>query len=119
MQVRFKGISGGQKRRLSIAIELLRAPSIIMLDEPTSGLDATTSLKLVRTLAQLAKRGQRAMIATIHQPRTEIFDEFDQLLLLGAHCPVSLHHKMPWPCLASVWPSLCVKQCLLQAVPAV
>ena len=102
--IQFKGISGGQKRRLSIAIELLRAPSIIMLDEPTSGLDATTSLKLVwgvlgfakycslrclsvlrqiLTLSKLAKQGQRAMIATIHQPRAEIFAAFDNLLLLG------------------------------------
>lgn len=81
--VKFKGISGGQKRRLSIAIELIRTPSIMLMDEPTSGLDATTSLKLIRTLADLAQQGNRAIIASIQQPRAEIFEALDQILLLG------------------------------------
>ena len=80
--------SRGQKRRLSIAIELLRLPSLLMLDEPTTGLDATSSLKLVQTLRELATHANRTVIAVIHQPRAEIFEYLDQLLLLGegGHC---------------------------------
>eukprot|EP01052_Picozoa_sp_SAG31_P023781 SAG31_NODE_1984_length_6740_cov_4.949255_7_plen_85_part_00 len=73
------GISGGQKRRLSIAIELVRTPSILLLDEPTSGLDATTSLKLIHTLSDLATQGRRAVVASIQQPRAEIFEALDQV----------------------------------------
>jgi len=78
-----KGISGGQRRRLSIALELLRLPSVLLLDEPTSGLDATTSLKLCQTLSTLAHDGNRTIITTIHQPRSEIWNTFDQVLLMA------------------------------------
>jgi len=77
------GISGGQKRRLSIAVELLRMPSVLLLDEPTSGLDATTSLKLCESLHGLATHANRTVITVLHQPRSEIFDHIDQLVLLG------------------------------------
>ncbi|EQC37042.1 hypothetical protein SDRG_05271 [Saprolegnia diclina VS20] len=77
-----KGLSGGQKRRLSIATELLRLPSVLLLDEPTSGLDATSSLLLVQMLAQLASTQGLTVISTIHQPRAEIFQLFDDVLLM-------------------------------------
>jgi ABC-type multidrug transport system ATPase subunit len=76
------GLSGGQRRRLSIAIELLRLPSVLLLDEPTSGLDSTSSLKIVRLMHSLAHDKNRTVITSIHQPRSEIFDLFDQILLL-------------------------------------
>ena len=63
-----RGISGGEKKRLSIACELIIDPSILFLDEPTSGLDAFTALNLIHTLQLLAKSG-RTVICTIHQPR--------------------------------------------------
>jgi ABC-type multidrug transport system ATPase subunit len=80
-----KGISGGQRRRLSIALELLRLPSVLMLDEPTSGLDSMTSLQLVQRLHDMAKDKEqpRTVVATIHQPRAEAFELFDQILLLS------------------------------------
>ncbi|GMI53440.1 hypothetical protein TeGR_g3569 [Tetraparma gracilis] len=78
-----KGISGGQKRRLSIAIELLRSPASLICDEPTSGLDATTSLQLIQSLKLLAKQHSRTVVTTIHQPRSEIFELFDNVVLLG------------------------------------
>ena len=78
-----KGISGGQKRRLSIAIELLRSPASLICDEPTSGLDATTSLQLIKSLATLATAHNRTVVTTIHQPRAEIFEMFDHVVLLG------------------------------------
>jgi ABC-type multidrug transport system ATPase subunit len=77
------GISGGQRRRLSIALELLRLPSVLMLDEPTSGLDATASLRLVQLLHDMAKSQHRTVVTTIHQPRAEVFELFDRILLLG------------------------------------
>eukprot|EP00658_Telonema_sp_P-2_P036129 TRINITY_DN26187_c0_g1_i1.p1 TRINITY_DN26187_c0_g1~~TRINITY_DN26187_c0_g1_i1.p1 ORF type:complete len:684 (+),score=116.33 TRINITY_DN26187_c0_g1_i1:158-2209(+) len=77
------GISGGQRRRLSVAIELLTNPSILILDEPTSGLDATSSHQLVTLLNSLAIRDSRTVLLTIHQPRAESFAMFDQLILLG------------------------------------
>ena len=78
-----RSLSGGQRRRLSIAVELCAAPSAIFLDEATSGLDATVSLKLVKFLKNLSRKESCAVVMTIHQPRAEIFSLFDSLLLLG------------------------------------
>ena len=89
-----KGISGGQKRRLSVALELCGNPSLLYLDEPTSGLDAVNTMSLVRRLSNLAASGV-TVIATIHQPSAAAFFTFDRLLLLhrGQICyqgPVAL-----------------------------
>ncbi|KAJ2068334.1 (ABC) transporter, partial [Coemansia sp. S2] len=79
-----RGISGGEMRRVSIACELVTSPSIIFLDEPTSGLDAYNAFVVMDTLSQLARRYGRTIICTIHQPRTDIFSMFDQLIVLAA-----------------------------------
>jgi ABC-type multidrug transport system ATPase subunit len=65
-----KGCSGGEKRRVSIGVQLLANPSVLFLDEPTTGLDATSAYQLVRTLKNLAQKG-RTIITTLHQPRSE------------------------------------------------
>lgn len=75
------GLSGGQKRRLCVAIQLLSMPSLIFLDEPTSGLDSASSLELLSHLYRVAS-SNRTVILTIHQPRLEIFHMFDKILLL-------------------------------------
>jgi len=77
-----KGISGGERKRLAIAIELLTEPSVLFLDEPTSGLDAKTALNVMETIRRIAQGG-RTVILTIHQPRSDIFTLFDGLLLLA------------------------------------
>lgn len=78
-----KGISGGEKKRVNIACEILSNPSILFLDEPTSGLDAFTALNLAKHLKMLAQETGMVIICTIHQPRSAIFELFDSLLLLG------------------------------------
>jgi ABC-type multidrug transport system ATPase subunit len=78
---RIRGVSGGEKKRTSIGLELLINPSIIFLDEPTTGLDSTTSLNLIRFLNKLASNG-RTVISTIHQPSSEIFMEFNHIMLM-------------------------------------
>ncbi|KAH7160760.1 hypothetical protein EDB81DRAFT_839237 [Dactylonectria macrodidyma] len=75
-------ISGGQRKRVSIGMELAAAPMAIFLDEPTSGLDATAASSIMRTLKAIARLGI-SIIVIIHQPRTEIFELFDDLILLG------------------------------------
>ncbi|KAF4459172.1 ABC transporter (ATP-binding-cassette) [Fusarium albosuccineum] len=75
-------ISGGQRKRVSIGMELAAAPMAIFLDEPTSGLDATAASSIMRTLKAIARLGI-SIIVIIHQPRTEIFELFDNLILLG------------------------------------
>jgi len=75
------GLSGGQKRRVTVGIELVTNPGLILLDEPTSGLDAFGSLELVKVLSCLAGQG-RTIACTIHQPRADIFRLFDKLLLM-------------------------------------
>ncbi|WVO24277.1 uncharacterized protein IAS62_005641 [Cryptococcus decagattii] len=77
-----KGISGGEKRRLSIGCVLVTLPSILILDEPTSGLDAFTSYLLLLMLSQLARRG-RTVILSIHAPRSDAFEIFDRIALLS------------------------------------
>lgn len=77
-----RGVSGGEKKRVSIGHEMLIDPSLLLLDEPTSGLDSTIALKIIQTLQDLAKGG-RTVITTIHQPSSIIFHMFDKLLLLS------------------------------------
>ena len=76
------GCSGGERRRVSIGVQMLRNPSVLFLDEPTTGLDATSAFHLVKTLKHLANTG-RTIITTIHQPRSDIFFLFDRLTLLS------------------------------------
>ncbi|KAH7290028.1 hypothetical protein KP509_30G029300 [Ceratopteris richardii] len=75
------GITIEQKKRLSIAVELVANPSILFLDEPTSGLDARAAAIVIRTIRKAANTG-RTVVCTIHQPGIEIFETFDELLLL-------------------------------------
>ncbi|KAI5961410.1 uncharacterized protein KGF55_004033 [Candida pseudojiufengensis] len=78
-----KGISGGEKRRTSIAIQLLSRHSIMFLDEPTSGLDSQTALSILKMLKNLAQIEGTTIITTIHQPNEDMIDLFDRLLILN------------------------------------
>ncbi|KAJ3217310.1 hypothetical protein HK099_005523 [Clydaea vesicula] len=78
-----RGISGGEKRRVSIACELVTSPSVLFLDEPTSGLDSYNAYNVIECLVSLSRNYQRTVIFTIHQPRSNIYALFDKLLLLA------------------------------------
>lgn len=78
-----RGISGGQKKRTSIGIELVSEPKLLFLDEPTSGLDAFTASSIIETISDIAKKEAKAVIMTIHQPREDILALFDKVLLLS------------------------------------
>jgi len=77
-----RGISGGEKRRLSIGMELIFSPSILFLDEPTSGLDSFNAFSVIQSLSRLSKNG-RTIVFSIHQPSSSIFELFDQLILVA------------------------------------
>uniref|UniRef100_A0A7N6F718 ATP-binding cassette sub-family G member 5 n=1 Tax=Anabas testudineus TaxID=64144 RepID=A0A7N6F718_ANATE len=78
----FPGISGGERRRVSIASQLLQDPRVILLDEPTTGLDSMTANQIVVLLAELA-RMNRIVIVTIHQPRSELFRVFSRIAIMS------------------------------------
>lgn len=79
-----KGISGGQKRRVSICLEILTRPKLLFLDEPTSGLDSAASYHVMKKITRLARQDGRTVIASIHQPSTEVFHLFHNLCLLSS-----------------------------------
>ncbi|XP_072996456.1 ABC transporter G family member 1-like [Typha latifolia] len=78
-----KGISGGQKRRVSICMEILTRPGLLFLDEPTSGLDSAASYHVMSRIARLALRERMTVVAAIHQPSSEVFELFHTLCLLA------------------------------------
>lgn len=77
-----KGISGGERRRVCIGMELLTRPTLLFLDEPTSGLDSVTALALMQLLQRITRSGKCSMLVSIHQPQAKLFALFDRLLLL-------------------------------------
>ncbi|SCV68407.1 BQ2448_528 [Microbotryum intermedium] len=82
-----RGISGGERRRLSIGLELLATPSVLICDEPTSGLDSSAAKKVIQVLKDLTKGVtdvRTTVITTIHQPSSPMFNLFDQLILFGS-----------------------------------
>ncbi|XP_052029783.1 broad substrate specificity ATP-binding cassette transporter ABCG2 [Apodemus sylvaticus] len=78
-----RGISGGERKRTSIGMELITDPSILFLDEPTTGLDSSTANAVLLLLKRMSKQG-RTIIFSIHQPRYSIFKLFDSLTLLAS-----------------------------------
>ncbi|KAG8646647.1 ABC transporter G family member 15 [Manihot esculenta] len=78
-----RGISGGEKRRLSISLEILTQPHVMFLDEPTSGLDSASAFFVIEALRNIALDG-RIVICSIHQPSSFVFDLFDDLCLLSS-----------------------------------
>lgn len=77
-----KGVSGGQRRRVSIGCELITSPTLLFLDEPTSGLDAASAFYVMRGMRAMAGKG-RTIVSVIHQPSSEVFELFDKLCLLS------------------------------------
>ncbi|KAL3698082.1 hypothetical protein R1sor_012158 [Riccia sorocarpa] len=108
-----RGLSGGEKRRVSIALEILTRPRLLFLDEPTSGLDSASAFFVITTLRNLARDG-RTIIASIHQPSSEVFELFDMLCLLSngktvyfgeAHSANEFFSSVGFPCPALRNPS--------------
>lgn len=77
-----RGISGGQRKRVNLAMELLTEPAVLFLDEPTSGLSSEDTLNVMRLLRSLANEG-RTIVLTIHQPGLEAYRLLDNLILMG------------------------------------
>ncbi|XP_042025333.1 ABC transporter G family member 21 [Salvia splendens] len=82
-----RGVSGGERKRVSIGQEMLVNPSLLLLDEPTSGLDSTTAQRIIATLRWVA-RGGRTIVTTIHQPSSRLFRMFDKVVVLSEGSPI-------------------------------
>lgn len=75
-------LSGGERKRLSIALELVTNPTIFFLDEPTTGLDEVTAAQTIRQLKELSLQ-DRTVVATIHQPSSTVFELFDHIYIIA------------------------------------
>ena len=90
-----RGISGGQRKRVSIASELITEPPVLLLDEPTSGLSSNDSLSLIRLLRLLANQG-KTIVLTIHQPSIEILELFDSLAVISRDESTNEEGRLVW-----------------------
>ena len=79
----FQGLSGGQRRRLSLSIALVKQPRVLLLDEPTSGLDSACAAAIIALLKSIAAKCSAAIVCTIHQPSAAVFAGFNQVLVLS------------------------------------
>ncbi|KAJ3026927.1 UNVERIFIED_CONTAM: ATP-binding cassette sub- G member 1 [Siphonaria sp. JEL0065] len=105
--VHIKGVSGGERKRCAMAMEMVTNPQVLFLDEPTSGLDTFTAFSVIQSLRTIAHEDARTVVATIHQPSSEIFHLFDDLLLLAdgrimyqgpAHDAIDYFRRLGYPC---------------------
>ncbi|KAF8643292.1 hypothetical protein HU200_058142 [Digitaria exilis] len=87
---RIKDLSGGERRRVSIGVEAVHDPAVLILDEPTSGLDSASALQIVGALRAMAETRARTVLLSIHQPGARIVKMLDSVLLLAAGAV--LHH---------------------------
>ncbi|KAK8586766.1 hypothetical protein V6N13_085790 [Hibiscus sabdariffa] len=85
-----RGISGGEKRRVSIGVDLVHDPAVLLLDEPTSGLDSASALHVASLLKSMATKQGKTIVLTVHQPGFRILELFDRMLLLSNGAV--LHH---------------------------
>jgi len=99
------GLSTEQRKRLTIAVELVTNPSIIFMDEPTSGLDARAAAIVMRAVRNIVDTG-RTVVCTIHQPSIDIFEAFDEVHLHNIYFEgVLLNIKKPD---YSCWDEVCI-----------
>ncbi|KAF5462804.1 hypothetical protein F2P56_018781 [Juglans regia] len=84
------GLSGGERRRVSIGLSLLHDPAVLLLDEPTSGLDSSSAFNVMQTLKSIATSRHRTVVLSIHQPSFKILSTIDRILLLSKGTVV--HH---------------------------
>lgn len=82
-QCRVRGISGGERRRVSIGVDVIHDPRVLILDEPTSGLDSSSALQIIDMLKTMAETRGRTVILSIHQPGFRIVKLFNSILLLA------------------------------------
>jgi ABC-type multidrug transport system ATPase subunit len=76
-------LSGGQMRRLSIGIALLKQPTLLFLDEPTSGLDSAAAENIMQEITRVAKEERLIILCTIHQPSTKVYNGFDEVMIMS------------------------------------
>jgi len=81
--IQLRGLSGGERKRLAIACGVVAGPSLVFLDEPTSGLDSFAALNVVLFLKSMATSGGATLIASLHQPRSAIWGQLDQITLMA------------------------------------
>lgn len=78
-----RGLSGGERRRVSIGVDLVHDPAVLFLDEPTSGLDSSSALQVMQILSQMALVRNRTVILTIHQPSHRILQTINKFLVMA------------------------------------
>lgn len=78
-----RGLSGGEKRRVSIGVDIIHQPAVVFLDEPTSGLDSSTALSVVESLKSIAVEATCTVVMTIHQPSSKLFYLFEDVIFLA------------------------------------
>lgn len=87
------GLSGGERKRVSVGVSMATCPQVLLLDEPSSGLDAYSAYELMKLLKAITSRTKRTVLVSVHQPSSQIFKLFDGLILLAKGRP--LYHDKP------------------------